>query len=347
MKNFGFLNKTGLNFQDDILFYKNIIKDSFVKYAFDNTFCTFKSINDIIYLIYSKKNSSIITYNLISQQIINEIKNAHTKYISSLRHCLDRINKIDLIMSISAEDNNIKIWNAFNLSCLLSIINANNTGLILSSCFLNYNDEIYIITSNRNWENNNIEFIKVYDLKGNKIKEINNSNNNTFFIDNYYDKNLSKNYIITGNEGFSASFDYEENKLYKKYCGYGKLFNRSIIIYDKEEIIKLIESNDEGIIIIWNFHTGEFLNNIKISDSYLCGICLWNKDYLFIGNYNTEIIILDLSNEKLINNLNYHRNSVITIKKLIHPKYGKCLLSQSLSNGQIFLLAFKNANIYK
>ena len=135
--------------------------------------------------------------------------------------------------------------------------------------------------------------------------------------------------------------------MYKKYCGYGKLFNRSIIIYDKEEIIKLIESNDEGIIIIWNFHTGEFLNNIKISDSYLCGICLWNKDYLFIGNYNTEIIILDLSNEKIINNLNYHRNSVITIKKLIHPKYGKCLLYQRLSNGQIFLLAFKNANIYK
>ena len=46
-------NKNELNFQD-ILFYKNIITDSFVKYAFDNTFCTFKSINDIIYLFYSK-----------------------------------------------------------------------------------------------------------------------------------------------------------------------------------------------------------------------------------------------------------------------------------------------------
>ena len=143
-------------------------------------------------------------------------------------------------MSISAEDNNIKIWNAENLYCILNILNVNITGLILSSCFFNYINEIYIIKSNRNWENNNVEFVKVYNLKGNKIKEINNSNNNTFFIDCYYDKKLSKNYNITGNEGFSTSFEYEENKLYKKYCGYGKLFNRSIIICDKEEIIKLM-----------------------------------------------------------------------------------------------------------
>ena len=47
-------NKKELNFKD-ILFYKNIITDLFAKYAFDNTFCTFKSINDIIYLFYSKK----------------------------------------------------------------------------------------------------------------------------------------------------------------------------------------------------------------------------------------------------------------------------------------------------
>ena len=88
-------------------------------------------------------------------------------------------------------------------------------GYLYSACFINYNNNNYIIVSNTNYCFP--EPIKVYDFKGNKIKEINDSCDDTFYIDNFYDKKTSKNYIITGNEGFIKSYDYNENKLFYKY----------------------------------------------------------------------------------------------------------------------------------
>ena len=63
-----------------------------------------------------------------------------------------------------------------------------------SACFLNNKNQIYIITTNFNLNINNSESIKVYNLEGTKIKEINDSKNGAFFIDVYYDKKFSKNF---------------------------------------------------------------------------------------------------------------------------------------------------------
>ena len=33
-------------------------------------------------------------------------------------------------------------------------------------------------------------------------------------MDTYYDNNYNKNYIITGNEGYVISYDFNENEIY-------------------------------------------------------------------------------------------------------------------------------------
>jgi len=93
----------------DIFFLSNIINDSYSNYRFVDTFCVFTSINNILYLIYSNENNSIISYNLIDNKILNIIRNAHDKYICSFRHFLDNIKMRDLIISISNDYNNIKL----------------------------------------------------------------------------------------------------------------------------------------------------------------------------------------------------------------------------------------------
>ena len=50
-----------------------------------------------------------------------------------------------------------------------------------------------------------------------EIKEINISNDETYFVDIYYDKELFKNYIIAGNEGYIKPYDYTNNKINHKY----------------------------------------------------------------------------------------------------------------------------------
>ena len=322
-----------------IQFLTDIDKDSYALFGLDNTFCIFNSINNILYIIYTNINYSIISYNLIQNKKINEIKNAHNEDITNFRHYLDNNNKIDLILSLSSVDNNIKIWNTNNWLCIINIKNINNDGILKSSCFLYDNNQIYIITSNSNTNNYAIlEPIKIFDLNGNKIKEIKDSNDDTIFIDTYFNNN----YIITGNNGYIKSYNYNENNIYMKYEDYKNYTDHSsIIIQEDGGIIKMIESCGDGNIRIWNFHSGELLKKIKISNGYLYGICLWNKDKIFVGCRDKKIKLVDLKNGIIQKEIEGHNKDVLTIKNIIHPQLGECLISQGKYDSQIKLWIIK------
>ena len=320
----------------DIELFNNLTKDSYAYGGVDNTFCIFKSIDNIIYLIYANEKLSIVGYDLIKNQKINEVKNAHKKYITNFRYNLDEDNKRDLILSISYDDNNIKLWNVKNFECLFNIEHANDYGYLYSACFLNDNNQLYIITSNFCYSNEH-QPIKVFNIIGNKIKEINDLKENVIYIDSYYDKILSLNYIITGNNGYILSYNYNTNQLYHKYCNNDNKGHFSIIINNINEDLNLIESSCDGNIRIWGFHSGILLKIINVSNSGLNGISLWDEDFSFIGCDDKKIKILDLKKMNIIKNLIGHNNEVITIKKIIHPLYGECLISQGLENDQIKL----------
>ena len=177
---------------------------------------------------------------------------------------------------------------------------------------------------------------------GKKIKEINNSNDETYFIDIYYENILSKYYIITGNLNYIKSYDYTNNQLYHIYNDKDNCSHCSIIINNGQNIIKLIESSYDGNIRIWNFHSGLLLNKIKITDEHLYGICLWNDNYLFVGCSDKTIKLIELNDGLIDQNLISHDNKVITVKKIIHPKYGECLVSQNKNNSKIKIWINKN-----
>ena len=289
-----------------------------------------------MYLIYTNKNRSIIALDVINYQKINEIKNPHCNVITNFRHFLDTINNRDLVLSISEKECHIKLWDIKNFECLLDIKKIYEGGRLISACFLKENNQNYIITSKLNYSFES-ELIKVYDFNGKKIKSIPLSKDETVFIDSYYDNKLSKNFIFTCNKGHIKSFDFQKNKLYHKY--YEKNNNKyhfSAVVFSKEIITKLIASCADGIIRIWNFHSGEILNKMKVVDrKVIYGICLWNNEYLFIG-CEDKIIILNLE-KIIIKKISGHNYKVVTIKKIKHPKYGECLLSQGYGKDGIKL----------
>ena len=341
------INNDYISSPSTIHFFKNIVEDSYSSEGiniFSDTFTLFNSLDNIFYLIYSNKNRSIILFDLINSQKVNEIKNAHSNDITNFKYILDNNNKRDIIMSVCSKGNEIKLWKINNLELLLNIKNINSDGIIRSACFLNDNKQIYIVTSNFNYNYSySIEPIKVFDIKGEKIKEIKHSKDITFFIDSYYDKNLKRNYILTGNSGNAKSYDFHENKIYYIYTDGEKEYRifHNIIINDKEKIIKFIVIGNDAYIRIFNFHTGEILKKLFIKNdnllnyNMLYSICLWNNDYLFIGTSDKAIKLVDINNEKIINNLYGHNSEILTIKKTILHKYGECLISQA--NDQIKL----------
>ena len=85
------------------------------------------------------------------------------------------------------------------------------------------------------------------------------------------------------------------------------------------------------------FHSGKLLNKINVYNDWLNSICLWNKDYLFVGCDDKSIKLIDLNTNKVIKDLNGHKNRILSIKKIIHPKYGECLISQDADESQIKL----------
>lgn len=199
-----------------ITLISNITKNVYLPKDIDNTFITFNSKNNILHLIYSIQLKSIISYNLNKFQIITEIKNPHeNNYITNFRHFLDKKNYRDLVMSISYKNCNIKIWNNENWNCALNLKNIYSNGIINSGCFISYLNEILICAGNNYWIKP--DYIKIFDIDGKLIKNINNSKTNSYYIDCYYDKQFSDIYIISCCYEYVLSFNYIKNEEYHKY----------------------------------------------------------------------------------------------------------------------------------
>ena len=311
-------------------------------------FIAFKSINNITYIIYTNAINDIISYNLINNQKINIIKKAHEKEITKLKYYLDDSNERELIMSISQINNNIKIWDFNNWQCIHNYNKINLSGSLISSSFLKVNKETYIITSN--FSKKCSESLKIYDLKGEKIDEIYDSDEETFFFFFYYEDYKNKIYLLVGNLRYVKSYDYYNNKLYYQYsdkqnCGSA---HTNMIIIKKEENIILIESS-LSYIRIWNFHTGKLLNRI-CSDKSINSIFLWDNNFLFVGCDKGIIRLVELSENKFIEELQIINNEDINVnvvqsmtifQKINHPQYGECLMCKVITNKNINIIIKK------
>ena len=56
-----------------------------------------------------------------------------------------------------------------------------------------------------------------------------------------------------------------------------------------------------------------------------------------VACHDKTIKIIALNDRKIIKSLIGYRREVVCVKKIIHPKYGKCLISQGISNEEIKL----------
>lgn len=310
---------------ENITFSRNI-QNSFCRWGLDNAFTSF-NFNNISFLIYATINKSIISFDLNNEIIITEIKNAHEKDITNFRYYIKEINNKCIIMSISGENQNIKLWNFLNWECIFNLSSFYKFGSINFSCFLNEDDKDYIIIS----DNSDKTEIKIYDFSGCFIKSITDSQDKTLFIDCIQDKIKTKNYIITGNHKYIKSFDYNENKLYNIYNDNAISWHCFVkYIYSKNKS-KLLDScwGDDNI-RIWDFHLGILIKKIKTNGQNIKCLCVYNNNFIFVGAYDHTMKLVDIENEKVLKTFKGHIDWVCTINKISHKKYGECLISAGL-----------------
>ena len=115
----------------------------------------------------------------------------------------------------------------------------------------------------------------------------------------------------------------------------------SVVVNMTKEGQILIESDGNGNIRMWDFHTAQLLKCIIWQHSLnLRGICLWNDKYLFASGNDYQVKLFDLEEGKFVKSFKGHTSTVCTIEKIMHPKYGGCMISQAL-DGKLKLWAPK------
>ena len=315
----------------EFYFDKDLIQENL---GLCSTFITFKSIKDILTLVYVTDDYSIVFYDIVQNKQLNIIKKPQ-KDICKLLYCLDKKNKRDLILSQSCY-NDIKIWNNNNYMCILDLKEMELNYVSVSQVsFMNYKQNIYILLSSTSLSN---PICNIFDLSGNKIKEKNFESIINYII-TYNDDELSKVYIIISSPKMIKSYNYDEDKTYQSYLNIGRNYIYNLMVINKDRIWEPTHlfGNYGNYVIIWNFHTGEMLNNVSF-DININNICLWNNQFLIAitenFNENKDIIsLLDINTGKLKKNLISIENCKYRmISKIDHPDYGEGLIALTQNN---------------
>ena len=320
-------------------FYKILVNDS----EGNPNLCCFKSIDDILILLYSNRYNVIRAYNLSTFQIIQEIKNFISHEIRSIKHYFDQKEKRDLILTVddSLPLKVVKVWNYKKWECLYTF-NVNCYGLELRLInFINNKNQILIfINRTEGIAPNQKDYREIYDINGKKIREINYEGYIKGF-NSFYDETLCKTFIIIGSDDYALSYDFNEDKEYKKYKAFSRNSFYNILIKKDKEKYELITFEEKNI-VIWDFHSGNFIKNINLNFE-IESFCLLNNRYIVIGSYE-KIVLFDLKEEKEIKDTIAHgRSEVGRIFVFNHPKFGECLVTRSVSQ-VIKLWIIKNDN---
>ena len=170
-------------------------------------------------------------------------------------------------------------------------------------------------------------------MSGNIIKEINFESIVNYII-TFNDNELSKFYIVISTPNMVKSYNYDEDKIFHCYLNILKSFIYNLIVVNKDRIWEptRLFGNYGNYVIIWNFHTGEMLNNVSFNGT-INNICLWNNQFLIaitenLNAKNNIISLLDISTGKLTKDLiSFGNCKFIKISKINHPNYGEGLIT--------------------
>ena len=294
----------------------------------DFGYLLFSSIDDRLYFVYATKLNSIIFFDVGLNQKVNETKKAHKKVINKIKHFSDKEKNRDLILSMSSQDMNIKVWNMI-MECIYNIKATYKNENLSDSCFLNFNNHIFILTSNSGTDKSS-EPVKIYDLEETKEKELENSRDFTKKLEVYYDENNT--YIITANQGYMKSYTFNENRIYRFYRINKRkeffLFYEDISINANKELTILMGINLTEI-HFFNFHNGDFLKIIEIKNSLDFEYFNYKKRKVILNL--TDTIISNLENDLDFDFDNYNKYYSLFEQRVDSPKYGECFLSSDIN----------------
>jgi WD40 repeat protein len=308
--------------------YKKDITDKCQKsYTIDSVFTVFTSLEGKNLVAWGNATFVIEVYDLSTDSIVNTFS-GHTSHIYIVRHFR---KTCDYLLSTSYE-RNCKVWNLKNNSCVATV-NSCHSGYYLYSALIIF-DELkdstpFIVTTAPN------EFTKIWDFKGNHVKDIAAVSDYTYFINIWYDNKNNKIYIVNANSSDVKIYDFRSGDLFKTFKSESVTWHMSAFVHDLYDVPHLYETDGNGHLRIWNINTGNIFKDIHVTGCNLRGLCLWNDTYVIAASSDKSFKIFDIEKGSFTS-ISGHDNVLCTIEKIEHPNYGECLLTSAI-DGKIKL----------
>ena len=324
-----YMNQSLLDFMSnpqELKFKETITNKCLKNYTIDCIFDAFTAFDGNCYLASSLTSSyNIEIYNLDNNQLTTTLKGLLTQlYI--IRHYPQYSTSIDYLLS-STTSKTIKVWNLKTYKECLTINNCHYGSYMYSALLLfdDVNKTNYVVTSSPN------DYIKVWNFEtGSFIKDIGSKSDYTYFI-NYW-KHDNKNYIIDANADCVKIYGMDKiDDVFGEYSGTQRTWHMCAFVQRINETETLFESDGNGYIRLWNLDNNQMMKQIHCPSCSLRGLCLWNQQYILSASSDKSFKIVDLSKEKCVASVSgQHFNSVCSVVKIKHPKYGESLLTGSI-----------------
>ena len=333
-----YLNNNDNDFSNEPqnLIYKETITSKCLKnYTIDSIFDAYKCFDGNTYLASSTQSPiSIEIFNLSNNnQLITTFTGLKQLYI--IRHYPQFSTKTDYLLTTTIEKL-IRVYNLQTNKEYLTISNCYSGSYMYSALLLfdDINNENYVVTSSPN------DYIKLWDFKTGKfVKNVGTKKDYTYFL-NYW-KNNNKYYIINANADNIKIYGIEkEDQLYGEYSGPERTWHMSAFVQKINDVNILFESDGKGYVRMWDLRNNKIIKSIRCPSVSLRGLCLWNKKYLIAASSDKSFKVFDLEKEQMACSISgQHFNSLCTVKKILHPKYGEALLTGGV-DGKIKLWTF-------
>jgi len=281
------------------------------------------------YLISANKdNYNLDIYDLNNSNLIKSIK-GHTNRIDHIRYFINN-NKSYFVSS----DTNftVIVWDEkFNI---LNKIETGNKGEITSSYLLFHkNEKDYIIIIPSTAIN---EYTKIYDNKGNFIKNIYNTNNNVSFQLEIWNYN-NNHYLIEASFGKISIVNLFKDELYHEFVYNPRTCHFNGILYNKNYYITSSNNIDEikSNIIIYDMINKNIYKLIELKQYEIESLCLWNSKYLLICANNplhNNVKVYDIETMKEEGRINDQNIKILEVKKIKLNNYGESLVMNDNEN---------------
>ena len=320
--------------------FKEIIKEMDFCFGINDIFDIYydKKQNNELFLISADKNDSISITRIKDKKLIKSIPRGFKKSIKMLRHFYSPIKTTDYLIS-SFSNSILKIYdlsNNYNLIHTIDVDYSSNSIIYSSLLYFSEKGDFLITSSNSN-ENN--DYTKIYDFSNGALVENINFTNR---VDIYYLLLWNKennDYLIQCSIRDIYLYNFENKDITVLHKNENSTIHNSACLVKKNDGIDyLYVGNVNGLIDVWNLQNYNLEQSIKYSKSYFYHLISWNNRYILVAEkMNCSIIVIDTEVNKVVSVYkDIHQSFVVSLKKIMHPIYGECLLSSDLNN-EIYL----------